>query len=258
VSGVSYSLRDNLANEKKSSTTGKLAIKKRARVNFNDTAILNLSEFIKSGDFLYYDGNEYVILSIQGDEFFIDNYDEGDAESVTVQSRRRLVEQGTGYFGYKGLRLTTFADHEAEFEIINGENSPPVDEYTYNNKFKENFLFKFENEFYKIASIDEKEVVLEGREQDWGTSFSGGSIVDYSIIHFPKKQVNVGFVVFDQLGRDGYDPVIREIYSDIDKNTAIVALSTPKGSGVQENVSQEEGISIEIETKEGEKFEGEI
>jgi hypothetical protein len=258
VSGVSYSLRDNLANEKKSSTTGKLAIKKRARVNFNDTAILNLSEFIKSGDFLYYDGNEYVILSIQGDEFFIDNYDEGDAESVTVQSRRRLVEQGTGYFGYKGLRLTTFADHEAEFEIINGENSPPVDEYTYNNKFKENFLFKIENEFYKIASIDEKEVVLEGREQDWGTSFSGGSIVDYSIIHFPKKQVNVGFVVFDQLGRDGYDPVIREIYSDIDKNTAIVALSTPKGSGVQENVSQEEGISIEIETKEGEKFEGEI
>ena len=258
VSGVSYSLIDNLGNEKQTSTTGKLAIKKMARVKFNDTAIISLKDFVKSGDLLYYDGVEYVVLGIKDDEFYIDEYDEGDAESVTVQNRRRLIEGGTGYFGYKGLRLTTFSDHESEFEITSIEKQLSVDEYADDNNFKENFLFRIDNEFYKISSINADEVVLEGREQDWGTSSFGGSSVDYSIVHFPKKQVNVGFVVFDQLDRSGYDPVIRQIYSDIDNNTAIVALSTPKSSGVQENVSQEEGISIEIETIKGEKLEGEI
>ena len=119
-------------------------------------------------------------------------------------------------------------------------------------------MFKIDDEFYKIVSINANNVILEGREQDWMTLGAGGTSVEYSMVHFPKKQVNVGFVVFDYLGRDGYDPVIREIFSEIDQNTAIVALSTPKSSGVQENVSQEEGVSIEIETKNGETLKGDL
>lgn len=258
-SNLEFSIFNHLDEEIYNSSTGELKIKHRGRVNFNDTVILDLKEFIKFGDLLYYDGSGYPISSIKSSsEFYIDDYNSGDAVSVTVENRRFLVDKGLGYFGYKGLKLSTPADHEAEFGMINGENHGPIDNYTDDNNFKENYLFKIGDEFYKIASIDGANVTLDGREQDWGTLSSGGSSVGYSIVHFPKKQVNVGFIVFDQLGRDGKDPIVREIYDDVDKNTAIVALSTPKGSGVQENVSQEEGLSVEIEMKNGEKFEGEI
>jgi hypothetical protein len=142
--------------------------------------------------------------------------------------------------------------------MVNGSNPPELDDITDDNKFKENFMFKIGNELYKIIAIDKKEVVLSGREQNWMTLNAGGTIVAYSIVHFPKKQVNVGFTVFDHLDRDGQDPVIREIYSEIDSNTAIEALSIPRSSGIQENSSHEEGISIIIETRSGEILEGEL
>ena len=119
-------------------------------------------------------------------------------------------------------------------------------------------MFKIGEDFYKIVSINKKEVVLIGRDQDWGTLSYGGTTVAYSMLHFSKKQVNVGFIVFDHLDRSGYDPVIREIYSTVDQNTAMVALSTPKSSGVQENISLEEGVSFIITTKDGKKTEGDL
>lgn len=259
IGNVSYSLLNDLDETVQTSTTGYLNITLRGYVNLNDTAILNLEDFIKTGDYLIYDGQEYLISESEGLNFWIDEYQEGDAVGVNAQIRRRLVENGTGYFGYKGLRLTTTADHEAEFEIVNGKNKPSSeDDVIDDNKFFQNFMFQIGDEYYKIASIDGSEVILNGREQDWTTLTAGGSAVEYSIVQFEKKQVNVGFIVFDHLDRSGYDPVVREIYSNIDNNTAIVALSKPKSSGVQENVSQEEGVSIKIEMKSGETLEGDL
>lgn len=255
---ISYSLLDDEDNVIETSTTGDMAVERRGYVNLNDIGILNVNEFIKAGDYLHYAGDEYLITEIDGSNFWIDEYSDGDAIGVTIHTRRRLVNNGVGYFGYRGLHLTTFADHESEFEMVNGSNPPDLDDITDDSKFKENFMFKIGNELYKIIAIDKKEVVLSGREQNWMTLSAGGTIVAYSVIHFPKKQVNVGFTVFDHLDRDGQDPVIREIYSEIDSNTAIEALSTPKSSGIQENSSHEEGISIIIETRSGEILEGEL
>jgi hypothetical protein len=258
TTNVSYSLLNELDEIIETSTKGILDITQRGYVNLNENAILNIEDFIKLGDFLYYNGNEYLISGFDGLNFWIEDYVDGDAVGVTLQTRRVVVEKGTGYFGYRGLKLITSADHEAEFEMIDVSNTSVEEDIESNSHFKENYLFKIGDEFYKIASIDADNVILDGREQDWMTLDAGGTSVEYSIIHFPKKQVNVGFVVFDYLGRDGYDPVIREIFSEIDQNTAMVALSTPKSSGVQENVSQQEGISIEIETKDGETLKGDL
>lgn len=258
ISEVSYVLYDDEDNQIEVSETGNFKIKKRGRVNLNDTAIIDIFDFVKPGYLLNYDELDYNISEIKNNELFIDDYDDGDAFGVSVQTRKILIKEGIGYFGYRGLALTTENDHEAEFGILNGDNSVPINDWTDDSNFKENYLFKVGEEFYKIISINKEKIVLEGREQDWMTEKAGGTNVPYSLVHFPKKQVNVGFYVFDQLDRSGKDPVIREVYSDIDKNTAIVALSSPKGSGVQENVSQEEGVQIEIEMKDGEKFEGEL
>ena len=217
---------------------------------------MDIKDLVSSGNYLYYNNTEYLISEFDGNNFWIENYNDGDAVGVSIKIRKRLVNNGVGYFGYRGLRLTTFSDHESEFEIANGDN-PPTD-IVENNSFKENYMFKIGEDFYKIVSINKKEVVLIGRDQDWGTLSYGGTTVAYSMLHFSKKQVNVGFIVFDHLDRSGYDPVIREIYSTVDQNTAMVALSTPKSSGVQENISLEEGVSFIITTKDGKKTEGDL
>ena len=260
VLGVSFSILNDLDEVIETSTTGNIFVTRMGYVNLNDTAILNLEDFVKIGDYLVYDGNEYLISECDEDKNFrIKNYSEGDAVGVNVTIRRRLIENGVGYFGYKGLKLTTTVDHEAQLDMANGTNKPTnPDEITDDNRFIQNFMFKIGDEYYKIASIDGENVTLNGREQDWTTLSAGGSAVEYSIMEFDKKQVNVGFIVFDHLDRSGYDPVVRELYSDIDKNTAIVALSAPKSSGVQESVTQEEGVSIKIETRSGETLEGDL
>jgi hypothetical protein len=253
---LSYSLLNDNDDIIETSETGKITVESSGYVNLNDPSILNIIDLISSGNYLYYNNTEYLISEFDGNNFWIEDYNDGDAIGVSIKIRKRLVTNGIGYFGYRGLRLTTFSDHESEFEIANGENPP--NDIIENNSFKENYMFKIGEDFYKIVSINKKEVVLIGRDQDWGTHSYGGTTVAYSMLHFSKKQVNVGFIVFDHLDRSGYDPVIREIYSTVDQNTAMVALSTPKSSGVQENISLEEGVSFIITTKDGKKTEGDL
>lgn len=256
TSDISYTIYNDLDEEMFVGTNGLLEIEKRGYVNLNDSALDPIDDYIKTGDYLYYNGEEYEIVSFDNLNFWIRNYNDGDATGIAIQTRRRLVFQGIGYFGYKGLRLITFADHESEFGMINGKNPPIADEQTDNSLFKENFMFKIENDFYKIVEIDEDRVILSGRNQNWQTLDAGGTLVAYSISHFPKKEINVQFTVFDFLDRNGKDPVIREIESAIDETTAIAALSS--SGGMQDNASQEEGISFTIETRTGDVYEGDI
>jgi len=259
ATNINYSIIDDLGEMVSSSNFGNLFVEKRGLVNFNDSAILNINDFVKIGDFLYYNQQEFVISEISGNNFYIKNYSSGDAVGVSVHSRRRLIINGVGFFGYKGLNLKTQFDHESEFEMMNGKNKPnDENEILQENSFIQNFMFKIGEEFYKITSINKTDVVLNGREQDWTTLNFGGEPVDYSIVRFPKKQINVGFTVFSGLDRSGYDPVIREIESEIDQNTATVALSMPKSSGFQESISNGENIFVTIESKNGEKTEGEL
>lgn len=258
ASGITYTLLDDTDEVVATSSNGTLAVRARGYVNLNDIAIVNIHDFVRLGDYLYYDGEEYKIIDFDGHNFWIEGYDQGNASGVSVQIRRRLADQSVGYFGYKGLRLTTFADHEAEFGMINGKNPPLANEQTDDSHFKENYLFLIDGEYYKIVEIDEKEVVLAGRDQNWMTMDAGGTTVAYSLVHFPTKQVNIGFTVFDQLNRNGKDPIIREIFDTVDSNTAIVALSASPSSGLEENTTQEEGISFYIERRDGSTFEGEL
>lgn len=258
VDGVEYKLLNDEDEEVEEGDSGSLTITRRGYVNLNDTAILNIDQFVKLGDYLYYDGTEYLINEFDGNNFWIEDYVDGDAVGVNVHNRRRLINNGVGYFGYQGLHITTSTDHEDELGILNGSNPPPEDEVTDNSKFKENYLFEIEGEYFKIISIDGVNVVLDGREQNWTTEAAGGTAVEYSIVHFPKKEVEIGFTVFDQLGREGHDPVIREVYSEVDQSTAIIALSASQGSGVEENVIQSESVTFTITTKNGETYEGEL
>jgi len=251
TTNITYQILDDNDVEIYESDESNLAVERRAIVNFNDS-ILEIHQVVNIGDFLYYNSTEYEVVSFSGQEFWIRNWTDGDMAGVTVEIRRRIANRKIGQFGYKGLHLTTFDDHESEFDIQNGSNPPVL--LLEDNNFKENYMFKINEEFFRILEWDEKEVKLSGRDQYWMTSNSGGTTVAYSLVHFPKIGVNVGFTVFSELDRDGNDPVIRTI-SDPVGNLAIVALSAG-GTGMQENVGQEEGVSFTIETRSGNTEEG--
>jgi hypothetical protein len=257
ATGLAYILLTDTDATMATSSTGELECERRGYVNLSDPSLVNRSDYLLPGDFMFYDDTEYEIIGFSDHNFWIKNWTDGDLAGVNINTRRRLLRNAVGVFGYRGLNLTTFADHEVEFKIQNGSN-PPGGDIVENDAFKENYLFKIDNQFYKILEWDAKEVKLSGREQSWTTATAGGTVLSYSLVHFPKKQVNVGFIVFDHLDRDGHDPVIREIYDQVDQQTAIVALSTGASTGIQENVAQEEGITFSIERRDGETEEGEI
>lgn len=257
-SGLIYTLYDDLNNIIQSSNSGQLNVTRRGRIELNDIALININEFIRICDKLYYDSTEYTIVEIGNNSFWFTGYTGGNASGVTIQTRRRLIESAVGYFGYKGLRLKTWSDHEVEFGMINGQNPPAEDDQTDDSKFKENFLFSINGDFYKIYDIDGDQVILAGREQNWMTWGAGGTTVAYSIVHFNTKTVDVSFTVFEGINRNGSDTVIREIESDVDNTVAIIALSAPQSSGPEEEMSQKEGITFVIERKDGGTVEGEL
>lgn len=253
----SYTLFDDNTNEIATSTTGVLDAERRGFVDFLNPYFTDREDYISVGDLLFYDNTEYEIIEFTDeDKFYIYGWTDGDVAGANTEVRRRLVENAIGQFGYRGLELVTFADHEAEFEIMNGINPPTV--ILENDSFKENYMFLINNQFFRILEWDGKYVKLGGREQNWMTNPAGGTAVAYALVHFPKKQVNVQFIVFDELDRDGKDPVIRTIEDLTDMNQAIVALSSGPSSGIQEQVGQEEGISFIIEKTSGQTQEGEI
>lgn len=250
--GISYVLYDDNDNEIYSSTNGKLKVTRRALINLNDVA-LNVHQVVSIGDFLYYDNSEYEVLEFDNQNFWIKNWIDGDMAGQNIQIRRRIANKKVGQFGYRGLHLTTYFDHESEFGIQNGSN-PPVGNLVENNNFKENYLIQINDEFFKIIEWNEKEISLAGRDQYWQTTDAGGTSVAYSVIHLSKNSVNVGFTVFDELDRDGHDPIIRTVEDPVG-NLAIVALSSG-GTQIQENTNQDEGISFFIERRSGQTEEG--
>lgn len=258
VSGLDYILLDDDANEIHEGTTGRLEVTRRGKVELHDSSIVEITDFVRAGYYLVYNGDEYPVVEFDGDDFWIGDYEEGNSGGVSVEIRKRLCSAETGYFGYRGLRLIAFSDHETEFEIVNGENPPAEDSITDDSKFKENFLFRINSELFKIASIDGRNVVLAGREQSWKTIDTGGTAVAYSIIHFPKSTVNFGFNVFDHVDKSGADPVIRELEDAVEETVSIVALATSNGGGVDENVTQQESISFTVVRRDGSVQEGEL
>jgi hypothetical protein len=256
ASGVSYTLLDDTDATIATSSSGVISCDRRGYVNMNLSGLSDIEDYVDTGDYVYYSGSEYLVVGFESNNMWIADWTGGDVAGVTLNTRRRLLNNSVGYFGYKGLQLTTYADHEAEFGVVNGSNPPSV--VTDNSRFKENFLFKIGNDYYRISQWNGKNVTLVGREQNWTTLSAGGTAVGYSLVWFEKDEVNVQFLVFDHLDRDGHDVAVREIEDTTEATVAISALTTNQSSGIHENVAQEEAISFIIEKRDGSKEEGEI
>jgi hypothetical protein len=244
---------------------GDLQVARFGRVDLNDSAIVDIREFVNVNDRFIYDSFEYRVSGLDEQEFFIEDYVDGDVSGASVELRRRLVENDIGFFGYAGLKLQTSTNYEDSLGILNGENGPDEeDEITDNSQFKENFLVKIGDDYYKIVAINGTDITLDGPSNDWMTLDAAGTAVNFSIHQFVETPVASQFLVFDQIDRRGRDVVVRETYSTVTEDTEVVAFATgeaepmPRPNGFFDKVNQDEKVSYTIEYKGGKKTTGEV
>lgn len=263
VSDLDYKIIDDEDEIRAESETGRLLITRRANVDLNDIGIVDIQQYAQNGDYLYYGTNdeEYLVTETTEDgNLYIEGYGDGDAVGVGVEIRHRLVGEDVGYFAYRGIKLLTSTDYEAELGILNGKN-PPItdpDEIPDNSHFKECYMIQIDDEYYRVVDIDGTEITMTGNPVDWGTLGAGGTLVNFSIIHFEKDTVEAKFTVFDQLDRKSKDVVIREIEDSITNDIAIIALEAHRGSDIRDITTQEEGVGFKIEYRDGSTTTGDL
>jgi hypothetical protein len=253
---ITYTLYTYDDQEILTSDHGIITMDYRALVDLNDSELVNVNEFIKINDFVYYSGEEYRIVGFDGNNPCIEDYSDGDAAGVTIATRRRLLDNAIGYFNYSGLYLDTSpTNYEASLNIVNGVNATEVDGFADDNNFVENYMVQITisgvDYYYKIESWDGTQITLSGLDQNWETT---GTAVDYLIVHLEKQAAESQGMAFDMIDRRGDDTVVREI--NIGDSTEIVALSLPQSGGTEEHISQEESVTWEITYRNGETKQG--
>jgi hypothetical protein len=265
TSGINFELLDDTGVTRGSAIDGNLSVERFGRVDLNDNAILDIREFVRVNDKFIYNNFEYRVSGLDEQKFIIEDYVDGDVSGATVEIRRRLVENEIGFFGYAGLKLQTVVDYETSLGILNGENGTEnEDEITDNSKFKENFLVKIGDDYYKIVAINATDITLDGPSNDWMTLGAGGTLVNFSIHHFVESPVATSFLLFDNIDRRGRDTVVRETFSTVTQDTEVVAFATgeaepvPRPNGFFDKVEQNEKVSYTIEYKSGKKSTGEL
>lgn len=140
-----------------------------------------------SSDYLFYNGIQYKIKRVVGQNNLAIDYDLLDANGVNVSIYRRLFDNCVGQFDYLGLKMEAESNLEEELSIQNGAN-PPVETFESNN-FKENYLILIDGKYYTILDIDENIMTLDGPAEDWGVV--PGTDIEYVVYKFIKQPISI-------------------------------------------------------------------
>lgn len=268
---ISYSLLNDNDQVIATSVSGSLKVARRGRVDIS-ASLDDASGLIKIGNYFLYDGNQYKVIGFSDlvqTDFFIEDYDDGDASGVASMVLHRLIDGQVGQFYYKGLSLSTSSNLEIDLGIQNGANPPinenppseqetPPDAQLENNTFKENFLILIDSDYYAISNIDGSSITLSGPHNDWTLA---GTSVSYSVLKFTKLSIEIPERTrhpalpghyFDFIDRRGSDVIESET------GLTMTALNAAKGNQIEDVVTASENISFEIEYLDGTKEQGEI
>lgn len=244
-----YNLLDDNNNVIINNENGDLYSELRGRVKLNDPGIANWQDFFQIGDYLYYSNNYYRIIEIIGnDEFYVSDWSLGNMGGISIEIRRRLLENAVGKFGYYGMKLKTASNYESSLGIVNGANPPAV--ITDDEKFKENYMFYIDGEFYKIAEWNGDEVTLMGKHKNWKTLSAGGTNVNYDLVHFPKKDITIQLLPFGKIDRNSKETVLLTV-DNSSGSQSVSALSMDDGTQLMDVINQEESLTIKVTTKDG-------
>lgn len=222
VSGVTYLILDDSGNVIASSSTGKLRIKRRAKLDLSAaTGIADIRNYVKPGYYLVLNGNQYRITGFVpggSHQIYIDGYQDGNASGLTIEVLQRLVES-IGNLDYMGLRLQTLTDHEAGLPILDGVNAVSENDMVESDELRGNYLVVIGTSYFAISNIDGTTITLAGPHTEWGRLSAGGTSVSYSIYRYVRQPFTVSerespYTMgheFDFYDRRGKEIVIQQV-----------------------------------------------
>jgi len=267
VTGMTYTLLDELDVIKGTSNVGFLKVTARARTVATASSIQDAFNLQEIEYYQVISGTQYKVIGLvpdTDDEFYISGYAGGDIGPITLTLYQRITENQVGYLSHNGLKLDTSpTNHETGLPVSNGGNSivaTPLED----NTFKENYLVEINGEVYYIAEIDGTIITLEGPDHYWKTYQGGGTSLSYKIYQYektedvtiPGQQFDLPEHTFKIIDRRGSE-IITNV-TDAPPAAPFMALSAGEDDNMVNYVQQNEGVSFNIEYLNGSTEQGEI
>ena len=272
ATGLTYTAYDQYGNELFTSYEGVLSVSSRGRTKVNNSNLIDVREIFLVGDYQKISGSEYRLSGFidgEDDQFYLENYGDGDMIGYTLEMSRRVVDGEIGYLSYKGIKLQSSGNLESSLGVSNGFNnliSTPLED----DSFKENFLVEMEGDLYFMSEIDgdnpsgQTTTALQGSENYWKTLSAGGTPVSFNIYKYtktvdvtiPGQQFNLPEATFQRIDRRGNE-VLGYVTENVTPMMPMLPLSSG-GEAVSETTSQSESVQMTIEYKNGKKEKGEL
>jgi hypothetical protein len=272
ATGLTYMAYDQYGNELFTSYEGVLSVSSRGRTKVNNSNLIDVREIFLVGDYQKISGSEYRLSGFidgEDDQFYLENYGDGDMIGYTLEMSRRVVDGEIGYLSYKGIKLQSSGNLESSLGVSNGFNnliSTPLED----DSFKENFLVEMEGDLYFMSEIDgdnpsgQTTTALQGSENYWKTLSAGGTPVSFNIYKYtktvdvtiPGQQFNLPEATFQRIDRRGNE-VLGYVTENVTPMMPMLPLSSG-GEAVSETTSQSESVQMTIEYKNGKKEKGEL
>ena len=229
-------------------TKGLVSVQRRGRV---ESDLVQTDYHVKPGDYLLYDGTEYLITGFGEavgpvDTCYISGFVGSDVVGAAeVVFRRRRVDNGIGTLGLSGMVLVTGTDYESSLGIIDGDNPPGVK--LEEDKSKDCFLVLIGSTYYTISRWDGTDIYLDGPVLAWGIDATTTS-VSFSIIQFSKTTPIVvqNGEVLPFVDRRGVETIVLTTETVSLTATAMATMLNAPG-GTNDVVRFGEDISVDIE-----------
>jgi phage tail P2-like protein len=258
VSGLNYDLIDENSFVHASSLSGKVIVTRRGRFETTDNLVQQY--LIQLGNFVQIGSTQYKITEFLTDsKCYLEGYAAGTQVGIaTVKFYKRLVDNGIGQVGIRGMKLTT---------ATNYYNTLQVSEDLDDDQHKDNFIILIGTNYYQIASWSNVAdgsgrfpIILNGTPlPEWGTA--GVNNITFQIIQFLKTSPVTVTKTFpevithtvDRVDRRGNEVITNTVATGGSGMTAAMAaamLNALNSGQPLDMVSQQESITFTIEYKE--------